>query len=117
MISYSETKKFYETTPAWDDDIYGQFTPCYFTNKLSGELNTLTAPKLSETIAPHLEKITLLNLDFKECDYVSSAGIRVLLSTFKTLKKKQGNMLLVNVGENFREVLEATNLDVAFGLV
>jgi anti-sigma B factor antagonist len=48
---------------------------------------------------------------------VSSAGIRVLLSTFKTLKKKQGNMQLVNVGENFREVLEATNLDVAFGLV
>ena len=38
MISYSETKKFYETTPAWDDDIYGQFTPCYFTNFIKNEL-------------------------------------------------------------------------------
>lgn len=97
-------------------DIKEDLNGSELTLKLSGELNTLTAPKLSETIAPHLEKITLLNLDFKECDYVSSAGIRVLLSTFKTLKKKQGNMQLVNVGENFREVLEATNLDVAFGL-
>lgn len=98
-------------------DIKEDLNGSELTLKLSGELNTLTTPKLSETIAPHLEKITLLNLDFKECDCVSSAGIRVLLSTFKTLKKKQGNMQLVNVGENFREVLEATNLDVAFGLV
>jgi len=41
MISYSETKKFYETTPAWDDDIYGQFTPCYFTNFIKNELEPL----------------------------------------------------------------------------
>ena len=57
---------------------------------LSGELNTLTSPKLAEEIAAHIEKINSLIMDFKECDYVSSAGIRVLLSTFKVLKKETG---------------------------
>lgn len=85
--------------------------------ELSGELNTLTAPELSTFLAPHLETIKLLVLDFKECDFVSSAGIRVLLSSFKTLKKNQGDMRLENVGPNFKEVLEATGLDVAFGIL
>ncbi len=98
-------------------DIKEELNGSELTLRLSGELNSLTAPELSESVAPHLEKITLLSLDFKECDYVSSAGIRVLLSTFKALKQKHGDMKLVNVGENFREILEATNLDVAFGLV
>ena len=84
---------------------------------LSGELNTLTSPKLAAEIAAHIEQINSLIMDFKECDYVSSAGIRVLLSTFKVLKKKQGNMQLLNIGENFREVLDATGLDAVFGLI
>ena len=81
---------------------------------LSGELNTLTAPKLSETIDPYLEKITTLTLDFAQCDYVSSAGLRVLLAAFKTLKKNKANMVLINVGEGFTTVLESTGLDAVF---
>ena len=85
--------------------------------ELSGELNALTAPELSTFLAPHVEKIKSLVFDFKECDFVSSAGISVLLSSFNTLKKNQGNMRLENVGPNFKDVLEATGLDVAFGIV
>lgn len=85
--------------------------------ELSGELNSVTAPELSTYLAPHLEKIKSLVFDFKECDFVSSAGIRVLLFSFKTLKKNQGNMRLENVGPNFKDVLEATGLDVAFGIL
>ena len=85
--------------------------------ELSGELNSVTAPELSTYLAPHLEKIKSLVFDFKECDFVSSAGIRVLLSSFKTMKKNQGNMRLENVGPNFKDVLEATGLDVAFGIL
>ncbi len=87
------------------------------TVELSGELNAMTAPQLSTFLAPHIEKIKSLVFDFKECDFVSSAGIRVLLSSFKTLKKNQGDMRLENVGPNFKEVLEATGLDVAFGIL
>ena len=85
--------------------------------ELSWELNSVTAPELSTYLAPHLEKIKSLVFDFKECDFVSSAGIRVLLSSFKTMKKNQGNMRLENVGPNFKDVLEATGLDVAFGIL
>ena len=63
-----------------------------------------------------IEGIELLTLDFKDCDYVSSAGIRVLLSTFKTLKNNKAKMRLVNVGENFAEVLENTGLDAVFDI-
>ena len=55
-------------------------------------------------------------LDFTDCDYVSSAGIRVLLSTFKTLKQKKASMKLINVGENFKDVLESTCLDSVFDI-
>ena len=57
-----------------------------------------------------------LTLDFKECDYVSSAGLRVLLATFKQMKASKGSMELVNVGENFLDVLRNTGLDAVFGL-
>ena len=53
-------------------------------------------------------------MDFSDCDYVSSAGIRVLLATFKLLKASKGKMYLTNVGENFMEVLEYTGLDAVF---
>ena len=86
------------------------------TVRLSGELNTLTAPELSALLTKELGGVKALTLDFKECDYVSSAGLRVLLATFKQMKKTKGNMSLSNVGDNFREVLENTGLDTVFGI-
>ena len=83
---------------------------------LSGELNTLTAPELSALLTKELGGVKALTLDFKECDYVSSAGLRVLLATFKQMKAAKGTMALANVGENFRDVLENTGLDAVFGV-
>ena len=87
-----------------------------FTAAPKGEINILTAPELEETLNSAIEGITLLTLDFKDCDYVSSAGLRVLLATFKTLKKNKAKMRLINVGENFTEVLENTGLDAVFDI-
>ncbi len=84
------------------------------TVSLSGELNTLTAPELSSLLDTELPGVETLTLDFSDCDYVSSAGIRVLLATFKLLKASKGKMYLTNVGENFMEVLEYTGLDAVF---
>ncbi len=83
---------------------------------LSGELNTLTAPELSALLTKELDGVQGLTLDFAECDYVSSAGLRVLLATFKQMKAANGNMALTNVGENFKDVLENTGLDAVFGI-
>ena len=68
---------------------------------LEGELNTLTAPDLNNLLEKELPGIKSLTLDFTGCDYVSSAGIRVLLATFKQMKAEQGKMNLTNVGEIF----------------
>lgn len=66
MISYSETKKFYETTPAWDDDIYGQFTPCYFTNFIKNELEPLIVSDSMESV---VLPFFLRNLDVFQAKY------------------------------------------------
>ena len=86
------------------------------TLRLSGELNTLTAPELSAALDSELEGIQSLKLDFAECNYVSSAGLRILLATFKKMKASKGSMCLANVGEDFMDVLENTGLDAVFDI-
>jgi anti-sigma B factor antagonist len=85
------------------------------TIKLSGEINTGTAPQLKELLDAEIADSDVITLDFEKCDFVSSAGLRALLSTFKALKAKKGQMKLVNIGPNFKEVLNITGLDVVFG--
>lgn len=83
---------------------------------LSGELNTLTAPELSALLDKELGGVQELTLNFAECDYVSSAGLRILLATFKKMKAAKGSMILTNVGENFMDVLTNTGLDAVFDM-
>jgi anti-sigma B factor antagonist len=86
------------------------------TVRLSGELNTLTAPELSDLLKSELDGVQTLTLDFNECDYVSSAGLRVLLATFKQMKAVKGSMNLTNVGQSFKDVLQNTGLDAVFDM-
>lgn len=86
------------------------------TVRLSGELNTLTAPDLSALLDSELDSVQTLTLDFAECDYVSSAGLRILLAAFKKMKAAKGTMKLTNVGQNFMEVLQNTGLDGVFDM-
>ena len=86
------------------------------TVRLSGELNTLTSQDFSALLDKELDGMQTLILDFAECDYVSSAGLRLLLGTCKKLKAINGKMELINVGENFMDVLENTGLDAVFGV-
>lgn len=83
---------------------------------LSGELNTLTAPELSALLNKEAGGVQALTLDFKECDYVSSAGLRVLLAAFKHMQAAKGSMKLSNVGENFQDVLDNTGLNAVFDI-
>lgn len=83
---------------------------------LSGELNTITAPELSALLDKELDDVQNLKMDFAKCDYVSSAGLRVLLATFKKMKAAGGDMSLTNVGDDFRDVLKITGLDAVFGI-
>ena len=74
---------------------------------LEGRLDTTTAPELEQELKSSLDGITDLTLDMTNLDYISSAGLRVLLSAHKIMLK-QGKMKVTNVSEIVREVFEVT---------
>ena len=74
---------------------------------LEGRLDTTTAPELEKELKDSMEGATDLTLDFSKLDYISSAGLRVLLSAHKAMSKK-GGMKVTNVSELVKEVFEVT---------
>ena len=74
---------------------------------LEGRLDTMTAPELEAELKQSLDAVQTLTLDFSKLDYISSAGLRVLLSAHKTMATK-GGMKVTNVNEIVREVFEVT---------
>ena len=74
---------------------------------LERRLDTTTAPELEQELKSSLDGITDLTLDMTKLDYISSAGLRVLLSAHKIMLK-QGKMKVTNVSEIVREVFEVT---------
>ena len=77
------------------------------TIEVVGRLDTITAPVLEKTIGENINETENLILDFKGLEYISSAGLRVLLAAQKKMKSK-GNMKLVGVCEEVMEVMEMT---------
>ncbi|WP_026651894.1 STAS domain-containing protein [Butyrivibrio proteoclasticus] len=74
---------------------------------LEGRLDTTTAPELDDMLKTTLGSVKELNFDFSKLEYISSAGLRVLLSAQKVMNK-QGSMLVKNVGEEIKEIFEVT---------
>ena len=77
------------------------------TMTFSGRIDTSTAPKMEATVKDNIAGITELIMDMKQLEYISSAGLRILLSAQKIMKK-QGSMTLINVPDNIMEILEVT---------
>lgn len=74
---------------------------------LEGRLDTTTAPELEQALKGDMDAATALMLDFAKLDYISSAGLRVLLSAHKAMSKK-GGMKVVNANEMVKEVFDVT---------
>ncbi len=74
---------------------------------LEGRLDTVTAPELENELKNSLDGVTALTLDFEELEYISSAGLRTLLSVYKLLYRK-GSMKIINVNDIVREVFDVT---------
>ena len=74
---------------------------------LRGRLDTVTAPQLDKAINEDIEGAKSLVLDLKEIEYISSAGLRVLLSAQKKMQRG-GSMKVINVCEPVMEVFEMT---------
>ena len=72
-----------------------------------GRLDTTTAPELSDALKDSLDGVTELIMDLKGLEYISSAGLRVLLSAQKVMDK-QGKMIVRNANDSIKEIFEVT---------
>ena len=74
---------------------------------IEGRLDTSTSPELEGEIQASIEDVKELIFDLEKLEYVSSAGLRVLLSTQKKMNA-QGSMVVTNVSEDIMEIFEVT---------
>ncbi len=77
------------------------------TMSLEGRLDTTTAPQLEEEVKSSLAGVTDLTMNIGELQYISSAGLRVLLSAQKTMNK-QGSMVVKNASDEVKEIFDVT---------
>ncbi len=75
--------------------------------EVAGRIDTVTVGEAEKILKDGLDPVTELTLDFKQLDYISSAGLRLLLSLQKTMNK-QGSMKIKNVNETVMEIFEVT---------
>ena len=88
-------------------NIMSQKNASELTVVLSGRLDTNTAPELEAALKTALEGVEKLTFDFEKLDYISSAGLRVLLAAQKTMNR-QGSMKIKNANEIIMEIFEVT---------
>ena len=74
---------------------------------LTGRVDTTTAPDLEKAVNENIEGVENLTFDFKNLEYISSAGLRVLLASQKIMNK-QGNMVVKDASEDVKEIFEVT---------
>lgn len=74
---------------------------------MEGRLDTTTAPNLEKELKYSLGDVTELIMDFEKLEYISSAGLRVLLSAQKTMNK-QGEMKIIHVSDTIMEIFKVT---------
>ena len=83
---------------------------------IEGRLDTTTAPQLEAELKASLDGITELTIDLGTLEYISSAGLRVLLSTQKIMNK-QGGMKVARANETVMEVFEVTGFSDILNIV
>ena len=74
---------------------------------LEGRLDTVSAPELEAELKDALDGVSELTLDLEKLEYISSAGLRVLLAAQKEMNKR-GTMKVTHVGETIMEIFEVT---------
>ena len=84
---------------------------------VGGRINTSTASQLEEAVGSVVETTHDIEFDFGELEYISSAGLRVLLATSKKLAVKGGNIRIVKAQDSVREIFEVTGFANLFEVV
>ena len=76
------------------------------TLEIEGRVDTMTSPQLQQAVLQAFQGVEKVVLDFAKVTYISSAGLRVLLIGQKTAQSKHMSMVLTNVGETVKNVLD-----------
>ena len=84
------------------------------TYTIEGRLDTNTSPDLDNEVSSSLDGMSSLVFDFTKLEYVSSAGLRVLLKAYKAMTAQKGTMVIRNVPDGIKEVLTVTGLNEVF---
>lgn len=87
------------------------------TVKLKGRLDTLTSPELEDKLEESLEDVVKLIFDFENLEYISSAGLRVLLGASQEMDEvDDGEMVIRNVTKPVQDVFNVTGFNNAFNI-
>ena len=92
-------------------DVLKQQTGSELLVEISGSIDSGTSPELNDSLNESIKGIETLILDFKKVSYISSAGLRVLLATFKALSSKGGQMIVRNPNQNVMDIFTMTGFD------
>lgn len=84
--------------------------------KLDGRLDKLSSPVLDEELKPVIAENKNITFDLEKLDYISSAGLRVLLSTKKTLKEKGKDISVINIGTDVMNILTVSGFVQLLGI-
>ncbi len=81
--------------------------------KVAGRMDSVSAPELETALNDSLDGVEELVFDFSDLEYISSAGLRVLLTSYKKMSS-QGTMKIININDIIREIFEVTGFAEIF---
>ena len=81
------------------------------TVEVEDRVDTITSQELEKELNKELDNITSLTLDFTKLEYISSAGLRVLIATQKKLKSKDVPLVIKNINETVNEIFGMSGFD------
>lgn len=86
------------------------------TAELEGKLDVNSSPELEKKLEPELKSIDKLTIDMQNLTYISSAGLRVLVSALQTLDARGGTMTILNASDDIKKVFSLTGLLKVFDI-
>ena len=78
---------------------------------VEGRLDATTAPALEDSMRTIMDGAKEIIFDFTKLEYISSAGLRILLATQKIMNKTEGELKVIGINETVQEIFEATGFD------
>ena len=87
------------------------YTDNHLTVEVEGRIDTITSQQLEESLNEDIENIDSLTLDFEKLEYISSAGLRLLIATQKKLKSSDTPLTIINVNETLNEIFRMSGFD------